>query len=129
MAGSKNYKFTAILIILALVFVVSCSREQQSQQSSVSPAAVPAPATSASPGQSAQPTAVAPQQAVPATAGPQNFSQIQVGMSSQQVVQLLGNPSRAKQEYQTTEWEYYMPQGGKVEVHLQNDKVVSMRQH
>ncbi len=69
----------------------------------------------------------APTPATPSV-GPQNIGQIQVGMTSQQVLQILGNPSRVKQESQHTEWEDYGLQG-KCEVKLQNDKVVRVERH
>lgn len=58
----------------------------------------------------------------------QNFSQVQMGMTSQEVLQLLGNPTKSKQKHQETEWEYYTPEG-KFEIEFQMDKVVKMERH
>lgn len=69
--------------------------------------------------------AVAGAQTSSAKAGPENYSQVKVGMTSKEVLDLMGKASKIEQEGQTTEWEYYLPQGGKFELHLQNDKVIS----
>ena len=170
-----------IVLMLPLVFVAGCNRDQssssqQTSSSSVpasdavqsSPAAVvesastaetttstttdtaakPSTATTATP--SAATTSAAPStgaasasqpatvsqsatitttQGTPVNAGPENYSQVKVGMTSKEVVEIMGKASRIKQEHQTTEWEYYLPQGGKFELHLQNDKVVSAGRH
>ncbi len=121
-----------IITIFCLVSATGCSRDQSSstQQTAPSPQ-MPAAAQSApTPAPVVAPPAPAPpqQQAVmPAPIGPQNAGQIQVGMTSQQVVQILGNPARVEQERQGLEWKYYFPQGGKFEVYFQNDRVVAMK--
>jgi outer membrane protein assembly factor BamE (lipoprotein component of BamABCDE complex) len=58
----------------------------------------------------------------------QNAAQIQLGMTSEQVRQLMGNPTMAKPEGQFVEWKYYTPQG-KFEVKFQNDRVISFSSH
>ena len=85
---------------------------------------------------SQQPTVAAPPPAAPSAASapstlqpdPQNFAQVQVGMTSQQVQLILGNPGRTKQEKGQIEWEYYTQQG-KFEVNFLNDRVVSTSRH
>ena len=62
-------------------------------------------------------------------AGPENYNQVKVGMTSKEVTDIIGKASKIKQEGQTTEWEYYLPQGGKFELRLQNDKVISAGRH
>jgi hypothetical protein len=113
-----------LVVCVSLAIGIGWSHEQPQQpaqttaSSTIPPAAQPAPPTAVSP---PVPSTVS----TPATpsVGPQNIGQIQVGMTSQQVLKILGNPRRIKQEAQYTEWEYYGPQG-KCEVKLQNDKVV-----
>ncbi len=58
----------------------------------------------------------------------QNVAQVQLGMTSEQVRQLMGNPAMAKPEGQFMEWEFYTPQG-KFEVKFQNDRVISFSSH
>ena len=112
---------STIAIIVSLAFLISCNRDQ----SSSSP---PAVTQSAVGSQAPQPGAIPAPQATPMpNIGPQNYSQIQIGMNSQQVLQIMGNPSRVKQEGRYIEWEYYLAQGGKFELKLQNDKVISTK--
>jgi outer membrane protein assembly factor BamE (lipoprotein component of BamABCDE complex) len=59
---------------------------------------------------------------------PENISRVQVGMTSEQVRQLLGNPAKWKQEGIETEWKYYTSQG-KLEVKFQNDRVIRLETH
>ena len=59
---------------------------------------------------------------------PENISRVQVGMTSDQVRQLLGNPAKWKQERMETEWKYYTSQG-KLEVKFQNDRVIRLETH
>jgi hypothetical protein len=136
-----------LCIILLLGSGLGCSRSDapQSQQTSTpaasapvaqAPAPVqapPAPVTSmpASPAPPAAPPYTAPSQPPamqPPVAGPQNFTQIQLGMTSAQVRQLMGEPGRVKQKDNKVEWEYYSPQG-KYEVELVNDRVAKIETH
>jgi hypothetical protein len=97
--------------------------QQASPAPSVAPPVVvpvPAPAVT-------QP-APTPPPAVSQGAVAQNFSQVQMGMTSQEVLQLLGSPTKSKQKHQETEWEYYTPQG-KFEIEFQMDKVVKIEKH
>jgi hypothetical protein len=90
------------------------------------PASAP---TQPAPASAVQPGMPATSGAAPATmGGQQSFSQVQVGMTSQEVMQILGNPSRVKQERQYVEWEYYTPQG-KFEVKFQGDRVAYISRH
>lgn len=90
------------------------------------PAAAPASAPTASPAQPQM--APAPTVAPSASPAPGAFSQVTVGMSSQQVLQLLGNPSRVKPKGQYVEWEYWSG-GRKFELKLQADQVVAIENH
>ena len=58
----------------------------------------------------------------------ENIRRVQVGMTSDQVRQLLGNPAKWKQEGLETEWKYYTSQG-KLEVKFQNDRVIRLETH
>ncbi len=110
----------------------------QPQPPAPAPAATPAPVPAQTqqiqpPAASSQPMPVQPQQSAPAPAPLQsafqeNFSQVQIGMTSQQVLELLGNPTKMKQKHQEVEWEYYTPQG-KFEIEFQMDKVVKIERH
>lgn len=75
--------------------------------------------------------AAPPTTTVPAATStdPGNHSRVQVGMTTQQVQELMGSPGKAKQKKNgMLEWEYYTGQG-KFEVYFQNDRVVSSRMH
>lgn len=131
--------FCILALTVSLAVGLGCSREQPSQ-----PATSSAPATVAQPVQPAPappvtpsgPTTAAPAApATPATspsavapAGPPSAAQITVGMTSDQVLQILGNPAKVEQEGQYTEWKYYTPQG-KIEVYFsQNNRVAYVKQ-
>jgi cytoskeletal protein RodZ len=64
-----------------------------------------------------------------AKVGPENYTQVKIGMTSKQVIELMGKASKIREEHHATEWEYYLPQGGKFELHMQNDKVISTKRH
>lgn len=107
-----------MLMIISLV-VLGCQ--------SPPPAQTPAPPASSS--QSPAPAGTAPTPAPTATtpapqAGTpsQDPNQIQVGMTGEQVQQIMGAPGQIEQKGAMVEWKYYTPQG-KVEVKLQNNKV------
>ena len=124
---SKSTKsFGLLLIVVAFGMGAGCSQDQGAP-----PQKQPQAPVSQSPSQ--QPTVAAPQPAAPGAAtapaqSPENFAQVQVGMTSQQVQLILGNPGRTKQERGQVEWEYYTQQG-KFEVYFQNDRVVSTSRH
>jgi outer membrane protein assembly factor BamE (lipoprotein component of BamABCDE complex) len=109
------------VLLVVLVLGPACSREQAPPppppQQSAAPA-VPAPA----PGTTA-PAATGTQPAAPAG----NISQIQMGMTVDQVKQIMGNPAEMKQKGAQMEYKYYTPQ--KVEVKFQNNQVVGIETH
>jgi hypothetical protein len=108
------------VFLVALMLGTGCSREQ---------APPPAPQQSAAPAAPAAPAPGAPAQA-PAAPGAQtaaNTAQIQVGMTVDQVKQILGNPAEMKQKGPIMEYKYYTPQ--KFEVKFQNNQVVAIETH
>ena len=112
-----------ILVIVSLV-VLGC----QSPPPAETPPPASSPQTPAPAGTVPTPapagTAQTPQAGTPS----QDPNQIQVGMTSDQVKQIMGAPGEIKQKGAMTEWKYYTPQG-KVEVKLQNDKVAFIERH
>jgi len=106
-----------ILVIISLM-VIGC---QQQASPPVSPPSAPAPSATAPSQPSTTPQAGTAQTA-PAGTPSQDPNQIQVGMTGEQVQQIMGAPGQSKQEGGITEWKYLTPQG-KVEVKLQNNKV------
>ncbi len=145
--GVRFKGLVPVLILLGMV-TFACSRSESpppqptQSQKAVTPEPQPQqPQTQATPSQTLTPPPVtaSPQQtapspgvpqttlsppATPVAPGPQNFAEIQVGMGAQEVLQIMGNPAQVKQEHGGVEWEYYTAQGGKVEIYLQNDRVV-----
>ncbi|MBI5582829.1 MAG: hypothetical protein HY892_03300 [Deltaproteobacteria bacterium] len=107
------------VLLSALMLGTGCSREQAPPppppQQSAAPAA-PAPGT---------PTPAAPGAQPAAPAG--NISQVQMGMTVDQVKQIMGNPAEMKQTGAMMEYKYYTPQ--KVEVKFQNNQVVAIETH
>ncbi len=111
------------VLMVALILGTSCSREQAPPpppQQSTAPAA-PAPAAPGA--QPAAPAAPGAQPAAPAA----NISQVQMGMTVDQVKQIMGNPAEMKMKGTITEYKYYTPQ--KVEVKFQNNQVVGVETH
>jgi outer membrane protein assembly factor BamE (lipoprotein component of BamABCDE complex) len=122
--SSKNLVTMCGFLSMMVVFLFVVSACNQSEP--------PAPQQ-----QTQAPVAVAPQQQqMPAqssgqavstnTQSAQAFNQIHMGMTSQEVIAILGQPGRTEPENGGTELEYYTSQG-KFEVKLQNDKVVSFK--
>ena len=111
-------KLLLMLVVISLM-VLGCSREQ-----------APAPAQAPPPASTVQTPAPAGTVQTPAPAGTasQNSNQIQVGMTGEQVQQIMGAPGQIKQKGAIIEWKYYGPQG-KVEVKLQNNKVTFVERH
>jgi hypothetical protein len=109
----------SLVVICSLMLGVGCSREQAPPPPPQSAApAPPAPAgTQPGPAPTAQPGA---------PAAP-NVSQIQTGMTVDQVKQIMGNPAEMKQKGEKTEYKYYTPQ--KVEIKFQNNQVVAVEMH
>ncbi len=108
------------LLCFALVFLslaaVGCQKKQSPPPQAAAPAASPA-----------QPV---PAQApvAPAAATSNDPGVIQMGMTSEQVQQIMGAPAKTEQEGSMVEWKYYT-QTGKVEIKLQNNKVVAIERH
>lgn len=133
--------FSLFVVFIVFILAAGCGQDQtpSSQKQTAAPAATAAPPAAstqpAAPAASvpaAAPTTAVPAPSLPAPAvsasGPQNFAQVQMGMTSQQVLQLIGSPGRTKQEGAMVEWEYYTPQG-KFELHFQNDRVARISNH
>lgn len=111
-----------VVFVSSFILGVGCSREQ----------APPPPPQSAAPAVPAAPAATTPG-AAPATqpgapgAPAPNISQVQTGMTMDQVKQIMGNPAEMKQKGAITEYKYYTPQ--KVEVKFQNNQVTAIEMH
>jgi len=149
LSGSMAGVSVLLVAIILVGFVAGCSREEASAPQKVQAPVATAPQPAATP-PVAQPQAPAatstqtqpltpvpetqpatpgtPPATPPAVAAPQNPAQVQVGMTSQEVLRIMGNPTRVKQEGQFIEWEYYTAQG-KFEVKLQGDKVAYIKRH
>jgi len=130
-----------MVFIASLMLGVGCSREQAPPPPPQ--AAAPAPAAPAP----AAPAPAAPAPAAPAPAAPAgtqpgaaptaqpgapgapapNISQVQTGMTIDQVKQIMGNPAEIKQKGAITEYKYFTPQ--KVEVKFQNNQVMAVEMH
>lgn len=98
--------FAVSLSILASL-VVGCGKEQ-----------APPPAQTAPPAGTAQ--------TAPATLPTQNATQLQIGMTAEQVQQIMGAPGQTKQEGSELEWKYFTPQGGKVEIKMFDNRVTAI---
>jgi hypothetical protein len=121
--GKKMVKidgFVVLVMIIVSLTVFGCS-----QQPSPPPAAPPAAAVTPQPA-AAPPAGTA--QTAPAGTPSQDSNQIQMGMASTQVQQIMGAPTETKQKGAITEWKYMTPQG-KVEVKIQNNQVVGIERH
>jgi hypothetical protein len=111
-----------ILVIISLM-VIGCSREQAPP-----PAQTPPPAATV---QTPVPTGTAPAgtaQTAPVATPAQGSSQIQVGMASSQVQQIMGAPAETEQNGAISEWKYITPQG-KVKIKIQKNQVVGIERH
>ena len=65
-------------------------------------------------------------QTPPATVTPvQGANQLQIGMTSEQVQQIMGVPGQTKQERSGLEWKYFTPQG-QVEVKMLDNRVTAI---
>jgi hypothetical protein len=119
-------KSTCIFLSLALISlaVSGCQKKEAPPPPAPAQTAVPpAPASQAAP--QSMP-AQAP--AAPAGAPVQNTGQIQIGMTGEQVQQIMGAPSKIENEGSVVEWKYYS-QAGKIEVKLQNNKVIAVEKY
>ena len=117
-----------LILTLSLILSLGCSREQAPPPVQAPPAAgVPQPGVTPAPG---TPQSGAAPAAQPAAGGAatQNVAQIQVGMTQEQIQQIMGAPGQTSQKGQVLEWKYYTPQG-KVEVKFQNNQVIAVEKH
>jgi outer membrane protein assembly factor BamE (lipoprotein component of BamABCDE complex) len=114
MSQDRPYRACGVVVAsLALLCALAAGCGQQ--QPAPAPAPAPAPPAAAAP--AAPPTAVPPAQGV---------AQLQIGMSGEQVQQIMGAPAQVKQEHAGTEWKYFTPTGGKIEVKLLNNRVTAI---
>jgi hypothetical protein len=67
-------------------------------------------------------------QAVPAGVIIQDIGQVRMGMTSDEVSQIMGSPNETKTRRGRVEWEYHTPQG-KYEIKFQNDRVVEIERY
>jgi len=119
-----------LVLTLSLILSPGCSREQAPPPVQAPPAAgVPQPGLAPTPAPGTPQSGAAPG-AQPAAGGAatQNVAQIQVGMTQEQIQQLMGAPGQTSQKGQVLEWKYFTPQG-KVEVKFQNNQVIAVERH
>ena len=116
-----------MVFISSLMLGVGCSREQAPPPPPQAAAPAPAAPAPGSPGPAAQPEQ--PRTAQPGAPGAPapNISQVQTGMTIDQVKQIMGNPTEIKQKGAITEYKYYTPQ--KVEIKFQNNQVMAVEMH
>jgi hypothetical protein len=110
-----------IVFISSLMLGVGCSREQAPPPPPQS--AAPAPAAPAGPQTGAAPAVQPGAPAAPAA----NIAQIKTGMTTDQVKQIMGDPTQTSQKGQIVEWKYFTPQ--KVEIKFQNNQVMAIETH
>ena len=125
----KMVRISGIVVLLLVVIslmVLGCSREQ-APAPPAAPAPTAAPAPAAAPAPSVAPPAGTVQPSPTGTPS-QDPNQIQVGMTGEQVQQIMGAPGQIQQKGAMIEWKYYTPQG-KVEFKFQNNKVVFIERH
>ena len=109
--------FIGLILVIISLMAIGCSREQAPPPAAAPPA--PAPSAAVTPQPSAAP---------PAGTTAQDPNQIQMGMASAQVQQIMGAPTQTSQKGAITEWKYFTPQG-KVEIKIQNNQVVGIERH
>ncbi|MEI6259750.1 MAG: hypothetical protein WCR46_07590 [Deltaproteobacteria bacterium] len=118
---SRTIRIAGILLLIPFIVVVQgCQNDHQSTPQTANP-----PTSAAPP---AQPAASVPISQMPPAAVPQNMGQIQMGMTGDQVRQMMGNPTQIKQEGAYVEWKYYTS-SGKLEIKFQNDRVAFIETH
>jgi hypothetical protein len=129
--GMKKKEIRRLVVWMGLMVFISslmlgagCSREQAPPPPPQT--AAPAPAAPAAPAGTQPGAAPAAQPGAPGAPAP-NISQIQNGMTMDQVKQIMGNPAEIKQKGAITEYKYYTPQ--KVEVKFQNNLVMGIEMH
>jgi hypothetical protein len=124
------------LILIVSLMIFGCGKDQAPPPAQTPPpAAAPAPAPPAA-APPAAPSPAAPA-GTPATATPgqpaavapsQDATQIQMGMSGEDVKKIMGEPGQTKQKGAMVEWKWVTPKG-KVEVNIQDNKVVGIEKH
>jgi hypothetical protein len=121
-------KVMRIFGIVGLVMIVSLMMFGCGKEQSPPPAQTPPPATAPAPAAPAG-TPAAPAAGQPAATAPsQDATQIQVGMSGEDVKKIMGEPGQVEQKGDIVEWKYMTPKG-KAEVKLQNNKVTQVEKH
>jgi len=118
-----------MVFVSSFIIGVGCSREQAPppppQSATPAPVAV-APAAPATPAGAQLGTAPAAQPGAPGVPAP-NISQVQTGMTMDQVKQIMGNPGATEVKGAITEYKYFTPQ--KVEIKFQNNQVIAVEMH
>ena len=118
-----------MVFISSFIIGVGCSREQAPppppQSAAPAPVAV-APAAPATPAGAQPGTVLAAQPGAPGVPAP-NISQVQTGMTMDQVKQIMGNPAATEVKGAITEYKYFTPQ--KVEIKFQNSQVIAVEMH
>ena len=112
-----------MVFISSLMLGVGCSREQAPPPPPQSAAPAPAAPAPAAPAGTTPGAAPAVQPGAPAP----NISQVQTGMTMDQVKQIMGNPAATEVKGAITEYKYYTPQ--KVEIKFQNNQVMAVEMH
>ena len=113
-----------VVFVSSFILGVGCSREQAPPPPPQS--AAPAPVVPAAPAATTPGAAPATQPGAPG-APAANISQVQTGMTMDQVKQIMGNPAEMKQKGASTEYKYYTPQ--KIEIKFQNNQVTAIEMH
>jgi|WetSurMetagenome_2_1015567.scaffolds.fasta_scaffold837312_1 hypothetical protein len=135
--GMRRSGLVGLMVMIGFLVIFGCGKEQAPPPvQTPPPAAAPAPAqpaapaTTPAPGQPVAPTAApaGPGQPVAAGAPTQDASQVQMGMSGEDVKKIMGEPGQTKQKGAMVEWKYMTPKG-KVEFKLQDNKVVEIEKH
>jgi len=118
-----------MVFISSFIIGVGCSREQAPppppQSAAPAPVAV-APAAPATPTAAQPGAAPAAQPGAPGAPAP-NISQVQTGMTMDQVKQIMGNPAATEVKGAITEYKYFTPK--KVEIKFQNNQVMAVEMH
>jgi hypothetical protein len=133
----KLTPFMGIMVLIVAILtltVLGCSQQAYPPAQTAAPAGsgqTPAPLTSAqmpAPAGSAQ--MPAPAGTAPTTQGltpTKDFNQVLVGMTPEQVQQIMGSPEQLYQKG-FIEWKYTTP-AGKVDVRFQNNKVILVEKY
>ncbi|MEW6185803.1 MAG: outer membrane protein assembly factor BamE [Thermodesulfobacteriota bacterium] len=120
----RIYLMAGLVLMAGVLSLSGCSREQAAPPAS----APPAPTAGTQPPAGATPPATGSVQPATAPNPLQTINQVQMGMTSEQVQQIMGAPSQTKQKGTKLEWEYFSPQG-KVEIEFLNNQVSSIEKH